>query len=115
MKFGLLPIVEQGGIVRLNFILDEKLFMSEAVVQALHTWIKQFYQEGTSKTVGENIAPLMLYFLANSIQLEDVKNLEIEAATYLLEGLTKCSVEEFIKPFDMMLQQERFKHLSSGL
>ena len=44
-KFDLLPIIDQGGIVRLKLMLDGMLFMSEAVFQALNTWIKQFYQE----------------------------------------------------------------------
>ena len=57
----------------------------------------------------------MLYFLAWSIRLADVNKLPIEAATYLLEGLTKLSVEYLSKTFDMMLQQERVKHISSGV
>ena len=39
----------------------------------------------------------------------------IEAGKYLLEGLTKCSVEYFRNPFDMMLQKEHVKQLSSGM
>ena len=39
-KFDLLPIFEQGVIVYLNIILDKIFFMSEAVVQELHTWLK---------------------------------------------------------------------------
>ena len=64
-------------------------FMSEAVVQSLHTWIKQFSQEGPSETVGENIALLILHFQACRVHLADVNNLPIESATYLLERLTK--------------------------
>ena len=51
-KFELMPIIEKGGIICLKIILDEIFFMSEAVVQALNTWLKQFTQEGPSKTVG---------------------------------------------------------------
>ena len=47
-----MPIIEKGGIICLKIILDEIIFMSEAVVQALNTWLKQFTQEGPSKTVG---------------------------------------------------------------
>ena len=50
-----MPIIEKGGIVHLNLVPDEMLFMSEAIVQALNTWLKQFSQEGPSKIVGENI------------------------------------------------------------
>ena len=44
-----------------------------------------------------------------------MNKLPIEADKYLLEGLTKGSVEEFSNPFDMMIQQERVKHISSGV
>ena len=44
-----------------------------------------------------------------------MNKLPIEAATHLLEGLTKCSLEEFIKPFAMMLQKEHVKHISIGV
>ena len=91
------------------------LFMSEAVVQALNNWLKQFPQEVTSKTVGENIARLMLQFMACSVRLSDVNNPPIEADTYLQEVLTKCSVEEFSKTFNMILHQERVKQISSGV
>ena len=47
-----MPIIEKGGITCLNIMLDEMFFMSEAVVQVLNTWLKQFPQEGPSKTVG---------------------------------------------------------------
>ena len=42
-----------------------------------------------------------------------MNKLPIEAATYLLEGLTKFSAEEFRKPFNVMIQKERVKQLGS--
>ena len=57
----------------------------------------------------------MLQLLACSVRLLDVKNLLIEAGTYLIEGLTNFSVEDFRKTFDMMLQKEHVKQISSGL
>ena len=104
-KFDLLPILGKGGIMRLKIILDDIFFMSEAVIQALNTWIFKKSQEGPSKTVGVNIALLILQFLACSIYLSDVHKLTFETATYLLEGLTKFTAEEFSKPFYIMLQQ----------
>ena len=88
-----MPSIEKGGIVRLNIMIDKMFFVSEAVVQALHTWLKQFPHEGPSNTVGENISLIMLQFMTFIIRLSDVNKSLIEAATYLLEGLTKCSVE----------------------
>ena len=76
-KFDLLPILEQGVIVRLKIILDEMFFMSEAFFQDLNTWNKQFFLEGPSKTVGEKIALLMLQLLSYSVRLMDVKKLPI--------------------------------------
>ena len=80
-KFDLLLILDQGGIVRLKLMLNEMFFMYETVLQTLNTRIKQFYQEGPSKTVGENKALFMLQFLACSVHISDVKNLSIEADT----------------------------------
>ena len=80
-KFDLLPILGKGGIVRFKLMLDDMFFMSEAVVKALNNWLKQFSQDGTSKAVGENIALLMLHFLAWSVRLSDMNKLPIEADT----------------------------------
>ena len=73
-------------------MLDEIFFISETVVQAINTWIKPFSKEGPSKTVGENTELLMLQFMACSFRLSEVNKLKIEAAKYLIEGLTKFSV-----------------------
>ena len=83
-KFDLLPVLGQVGTVRLKCVLDEMFFVSEAVVQALNNWLKQFSKGGSSKTVGENMSLLMLRFLDFSVRLLDVNKLPIEAATYLL-------------------------------
>ena len=65
-------------------MLNYMFFMSEEVVQALHTWLKQFSQEGPSKTVGDNITLLMIQYLACGVCLADVNKLPIDAATYIL-------------------------------
>ena len=87
-KFELMPIIQKGGIICLKIMLDEMFFMSEAVVQALNNWLKQFPQEGPSNTVGQNIALLMLQFLTCSVILSDMNKMTIEVDTYLLQGLT---------------------------
>ena len=46
----------------------------------------------------------MVQFLDCIFRLAELNKLSIEADTYLLEGLTKCSMEDYSKPFDMMLQ-----------
>ena len=54
-NFDLLQILDLGGIVRLNIMLDNIFCVSEAVFQALHIWIFKKYQEGPPKSVGEHI------------------------------------------------------------
>ena len=93
-NFYLLKIIEQGGILRLKLTLDRILFVSEAVSQALNTWLKCFSQEEPSKTVGEKIELVILQFLAFSIRISNVNKLTIESAAYLLEVLTKCMSSE---------------------
>ena len=44
-----------------------------------------------------------------------MNKIQIYSDTYLIEVITKCSVEEFSNPFGMMIQQERVKNLSSGV
>ena len=114
-KIELLPLKEQGGVVRLKLMLDKMFFMSAAVVSALQEWIKQFAVAGPSKTPGENIAICMQQFLACSTRLAENLQLPSESSAHLLEGLTKCSVELFSKPFDNMLQQERMASLTRNV
>ena len=68
-------------------MLDDIIFMYEAVLQSINTRLKPFYQEGTSKTVGENIALFMLQFLSCSVRLLNMNKITIEAATYLLKDI----------------------------
>ena len=42
---------------------------------------------------------------AVSERLSEMNQLSLEAPTYVLQGLTKCSVPEFTGPFDLMLNQ----------
>ena len=53
--------------------------------------------------------------MACSVRLLDVKKLPIEAAKYLLEVITKCYVGQFSKTFNVMIQKERVKQISSGV
>ena len=68
------------------------MWCSSCLIQlskALNTWLKQFPQEGTSKTVVENIELLMLQFLDFSVRLLYLNKMPIEADKYRLGGLTK--------------------------
>ena len=42
---------------------------------------------------------------AVSERLSEVNQLPLEAPTYVIQGLTKCSIPEFTRPFELMLNQ----------
>ena len=47
-----LELLEQGGTTYLKFMLDKIFFMTNNVVSVLQTLLKNFSEEGLSKTVG---------------------------------------------------------------
>ena len=69
--------------------------MTNDVVPALQTFLKTFVEEVLSKTVGDNVSEASANIKAVSERLSEVNQLPIEAPTYVLQGLTKCSVPEF--------------------
>ena len=50
-KFENLKSIKQGGITYLKFMLDEMFCMTNNVVAELQTFLKNFSEEGLSKTV----------------------------------------------------------------
>ena len=52
---------------------------------------------------------IMLQFMSFGVRLLGVNKIPIEADSYGLEGITKCSVEEFRNSFEIMLQKQRLK------
>ena len=57
-KFENIELLEQGGITYLKFMLDEMFCMNNDVVAALQTSLKNFSEEGLSKTVGKNVSEI---------------------------------------------------------
>ena len=51
---------------------------------------------------------------AVSERLAEVNQLPLEAPTYILQGLTKCPIAEFTGPFELLLNQERVKKMSTS-
>ena len=45
----------------------------------------------------------------------EVKQLSLEAPTYILQGLTKCSVAEFTAPFELLLNMKRVDQMGTPL
>ena len=97
--------IKQWGITYLKF-LYEMFFMTNGVVTAFKLFLKAFADEGLTKTVGENVSEASVQVKAVSERLSDVNQLPLEAPTYVLQGLTNCSIPEFNGPFDMTLNKE---------
>ena len=94
----------------------EKMFcMTNNVVAALQTFLKKFSEEVLSKTVGENVSEISAQVKAVSERLTEVKQLPLEDPTYILQGLTKCSVAEFTGPFKLLLNQEQVNQMSTSV
>ena len=55
----------------------------------------------------------MLQFMDWSVRLAETNKRTTEAATYFQEVLTKCSVEEFRKPLDTIIEKYCVRQLSS--
>ena len=73
-------------------MLDKIFCMTNDVLAALQNFLKVFAEEGLSNTVGENVSEILAQVKAVSERSAQVKQLPLEAPTYILQGLTKCSV-----------------------
>ena len=73
----------------MKYMLDEMFSMTNNVVTALQTFIKTFAEEGFTNTIGENVLEVTAQLRAVSELLPEVKQLPLEAPTYILQGLTK--------------------------
>ena len=86
--------------------------MTNDVVNALQKFLKTFAEEGLSKTVEEKVSEAAAQIKAVSELLSEVNQTTIEDPTYVLQGLTKCSVTEFTGTFELMLNKERITHMA---
>ena len=106
-KFKKLKSLEQGGTTYLKFMLDEMFCMSNGFVAALQTFLKSFSEEDLSKTVRENVSEILAQVKAVRERLTGVNQIPLEDPTYILQGLNKCSVDEFTGPFELLLKWPR--------
>ena len=72
-----LESLEQGGITYLKFMLENMFCMTNNVVAILQTFLKNFSEEGLSKTVGENMLKILAQVKAVSERLAEVKQLPL--------------------------------------
>jgi hypothetical protein len=87
--------------------------MTNDVVTALQSFLKRFSEQGLSKVQGENVSLVSTQIRAVCERLSEVQQLPLETPTYVLSGLTKCSVPEFTGPFELMLNQERVTQMAT--
>ena len=89
--------------------------MTNDVVTALQTFINNFAEEGSSKTVGENVSEAAVQNRAVSKRLSEVNQLTLEALTYVLQGMTKYYVPEFTGTLELMLNKERVTQMATSV
>ena len=89
--------------------------MTNDVVTDLQKFVKNFAEEGLLKTVGENVLEAAAHIKAVSERLSEVKQLPLEAPTYVLQGLTNFSVPGFTGPFELMPNQGPFTQMATSV
>ena len=62
-----------------------------------------------------NVSEASAQVKAVSERLLEVNKTPLEAPTYVLWGLTKCSVPEFTGPFELMINQERVTQMGTAV
>ena len=73
--------------------------MTNEVVTAFQSFFKTFSDEGLTKTVEVNVSEASAQVNALSERLLELNQLPLEAPTYVLQGITKCSVPKFTGMF----------------
>ena len=85
--------------------------MSDVVITSLQELFNNFAQDGVSKYPSENVALLVQNINAVVERSEEVPELLRDTPLPILTGFIKCSVTEFVGPFELMLNTERVNQL----
>ena len=85
--------------------------MSRDTITALKQYLKTFEEKGLRGIRGENVAVAEKEINVVCSRLSEVKALPDETIVDVLNGLTNCSVPEFTKLFDFLLQAARVEAL----
>ena len=110
-----LPAAYKGGVTYLFLQLKVMFHMSRDTVTALKKYLKLLEEKGLRRYPGENMATLQKEALAVCVRLNEVNALPDETVVDILTGLTRCSVPEFTKLFDFVLQGARADALDLGI
>jgi hypothetical protein len=102
-KHDKLPVLQQGGITYLKLALDEMFTMSPGIVSSLQDELKKFGREGLAQFPDQNVGLCVIELDAIIDRLAEVDDLPRDTPLWILKGLCKCDVEEFVKPFNLLL------------
>ena len=104
----------QGGIVFIKLIFNNIILMNDNVVTALQKYIKSFRDNGLLKYSGENVDTAQVEMTAIATRLSEVGQLPSDAVDDVLEGLKKCSHEEFKNTFSQFKTLKKQTLLNVG-
>ena len=102
-----LPATFKGGVTYLYLQLKVMFHMTRDMITALKTFLKKIEETGLRRYPDENMARLQKEVQAVCVRLDEVGALPEETVIDILSGLTHCSVPEFTKLFDFLLQNAR--------
>ena len=113
VKYSKLGAQYQGAATYLFFMLKVIFHLSRETVGALKGFLKVFMNKGTGLVRGESLVILEPQVVGVCTWLCEANALPDETVVDVLKGLTRCSVPEFSKLFDNMLQQAQAMSLEA--
>jgi len=113
-KWEEVPLKYRGGVTYLYVILNMMFYVSRETKAALLAFLKLFKDRGLRRYKGENVSVAEKQLSAVCTRLKEARALPVEAYGDILEGLAKCSDEEFASTFDTMKNFDRVEALASN-
>ena len=87
--------------------------MSDIVISSLQDFFKNVALDGVAKYPSENVALLAQQVNAVVERLAEAGALLRDTPLLLLTGFSKCSVPEFVGPFELLLNSKRATQLTN--
>ena len=85
--------------------------MSDVFITLLQELFKKFALDGVAKYPSENLALIVQQINAVAERLAEEPELPRDTPLLLITGFTKCSVSDFVDPFEFIINTERFIQL----
>ena len=112
-KYEKLATNQRGGVIYLYYTLCTMFTMSREVKQAMLNYLDYFKNKGLAKVVrDENVLQAEAEVVGVCKRLHAAGSLHPDTIIDVLQGLSICSVHDFHKMFDTMLQNARFHNYS---